>query len=605
VRPLRLSFSGMRSYPGECGPLDFTERSLVGVLGDTGAGKSTLLEAITYALYGTCTWHGDAPRALIAEGAQAMSVDFTFVHAGERWRAHRVAHADATTGTHLLENLDTGEQVDNRRPVDQRIVKLLQLDYKSFQAAVLLPQGRFDRLLTATDSERPQLLKGIFGVDALTQVRAQAARDRDRLGELVHQAEVERNRLHDNPAAVAEEAARQAAEHGARAAALAEGREELRELRREALAARGLPEELSEAVQAVAGRRAPHAAAGLRALVPLEGELATLESTLGQERRAAEEELADCARRAEEAGALGQTAEALATAQALLDGLGRRLTTLAEERRALRTRAGELDRRQVELDAREQALPELRAKYEEAAKAAESSAAARERAREGWTLVNDAMRAALAQAVALSSQRERLATRRRELAELDEALPRLGEKEKQTREAADRAEAEAERLRSADAAHRAAHGLAPGHHCPVCSRPLGEDFEPPRPQNAAVVERASSAHRAAREAHREAERALNEATARREATARTVDEQERAVGDAEQAAHQTLAQRGLHVCLGGCGSRPRSCASHASRPSSGSSRSVSARRTAPAAGRRRWPHRYACGGPSWRDGLGR
>ena len=56
MRPLQLSFSGIRSYPGAVGPLDFTGKSLVAIIGDTGAGKSTILEAITLALYGNCTW---------------------------------------------------------------------------------------------------------------------------------------------------------------------------------------------------------------------------------------------------------------------------------------------------------------------------------------------------------------------------------------------------------------------------------------------------------------------------------------------------------------------------------------------------------------------
>jgi len=56
MRPLQLSFSGIRSYPGKVGPLDFTSKTLIAILGDTGAGKSTILEAITLALYGNCTW---------------------------------------------------------------------------------------------------------------------------------------------------------------------------------------------------------------------------------------------------------------------------------------------------------------------------------------------------------------------------------------------------------------------------------------------------------------------------------------------------------------------------------------------------------------------
>ena len=47
MRPLQLSFSGIRSYPGAVGPLDFTGKTLIAIVGDTGAGKSTILEAIT------------------------------------------------------------------------------------------------------------------------------------------------------------------------------------------------------------------------------------------------------------------------------------------------------------------------------------------------------------------------------------------------------------------------------------------------------------------------------------------------------------------------------------------------------------------------------
>jgi exonuclease SbcC len=60
MRPLQLSFSGIRSYPGRVGPLDFTSKTLIAILGDTGAGKSTILEAIALGLYGSCTWTKDA-----------------------------------------------------------------------------------------------------------------------------------------------------------------------------------------------------------------------------------------------------------------------------------------------------------------------------------------------------------------------------------------------------------------------------------------------------------------------------------------------------------------------------------------------------------------
>ena len=114
MRPLQLSFSGIRSYPGKVGPLDFTSKTLIAILGDTGAGKSTILEAITLALYGNCTWTDREHKALMAEGASQMTVDFTFAHDGQRWRVRRVFHANTTPSSHLLQNLDTDEHFDNK-----------------------------------------------------------------------------------------------------------------------------------------------------------------------------------------------------------------------------------------------------------------------------------------------------------------------------------------------------------------------------------------------------------------------------------------------------------------------------------------------------------
>ena len=68
----------------------------------------------------------------MAEGAAQMTVDFTFTHDGQRWRVRRVFHANTTPSTHLLQNLDTGEQIDNARAVNRRIEALLQLRFDSF-----------------------------------------------------------------------------------------------------------------------------------------------------------------------------------------------------------------------------------------------------------------------------------------------------------------------------------------------------------------------------------------------------------------------------------------------------------------------------------------
>ena len=214
MRPLQLSFSGIRSYPAAFGPLDFTGKNLIAILGDTGAGKSTILEAITLALYGNCTWDNQQSKALMAEGAAQMTVDFTFAHDGHRWQVRRVFHANTTPSTHHLKNLDTGEETDNARAVNRRIEALLKLRFDSFRTAVLLPQGQFSRLLTATGTERTALLKDIFGIQVIETLHQHASLHRDRLTSLVHRGQLARKDLLDDPAATAAAAGQDADQAG-------------------------------------------------------------------------------------------------------------------------------------------------------------------------------------------------------------------------------------------------------------------------------------------------------------------------------------------------------------------------------------------------------
>ena len=247
MRPLQLSFSGIRSYPGAVGPLDFTGKTLIAIIGDTGAGKSTILEAITLALYGNCTWTDREHKALMAEGTAQMTVDFTFTHDGQRWRVRRVYHANTTPSSHLLQNLDTGDQIDNARAVNRKIEALLHLDFASFTSAVLLPQGKFDRLLTATGGPRTALLKGIFGVQAIETMRTRAGDYRERLTELIHQADLARRNLLNDPAAAAAMAASDAAQAERAAQHFHEALGALRACRQRASAARDRHAELAAA----------------------------------------------------------------------------------------------------------------------------------------------------------------------------------------------------------------------------------------------------------------------------------------------------------------------------------------------------------------------
>ena len=65
-----------------------------------------------------------------------------------------------------------GLGADGARSVTERVVEVIGLTYDQFIQAVVLPQGRFDALLAATEKERNDILTSILDLgDGVTLVR--------------------------------------------------------------------------------------------------------------------------------------------------------------------------------------------------------------------------------------------------------------------------------------------------------------------------------------------------------------------------------------------------------------------------------------------------
>jgi DNA repair protein SbcC/Rad50 len=555
VRPLQLSFSGIRSYPGKVGPLDFTGKTLIAILGDTGAGKSTILEAITLALYGNCTWTDREHKALMAEGASQMTVDFTFGHDGQRWRVVRVFHANTTPSSHLLQNLDTAEHIDNKRAVNKKITALLQLDFDSFITAVLLPQGKFDRLLNATGGERTSLLKGIFGVQAIEAMRDRASSHRDQLAELIHQAELVRRDLLNDPAAAAQAAGKDADQTEQLAGRLRQALETLRSLREHAWSARDRHARLIAAGAVLDHYEKKEVDVELTRITKSASELAALEVKTARAKQDFEKLRDDSEAQLAAAAQEGLTPQSLASAATLLDGVPGRLEELAAANAQLdedaRDIAGQV--RQLETDrTRLSELQTLAGELDQARVTANSTLQGYREACEG---LQDSIRTALRQAAsAAKAQREEEHTLQR-LRDLQEAVLPL-------QAAADRAATQLESadeqlavVHSHDAAHAAGIGLSAGDPCLICSRPLPNDYQPPAPADPDTLRAAERAVKKAKNAAREAESELakaqaDTANAQREyddnqsAARKAQDRLEQACEDAA-AAMRELAQRQL------------------------------------------------------------
>jgi exonuclease SbcC len=180
MRPIILSLQAF-------GPFAATERvnfetfgvaPLFLINGPTGAGKSSLLDAICYALYGQTTGSertGEQMRCDYADQTLPTEVQYLFELRGERYRVERSPEqlipkkrGDGTTKqSHkaaLYHLQHDGEKLLASRPqvVNKTITELLGLEVTQFRQVMVLPQGKFRELLTATSKERELIFGQLF-----------------------------------------------------------------------------------------------------------------------------------------------------------------------------------------------------------------------------------------------------------------------------------------------------------------------------------------------------------------------------------------------------------------------------------------------------------
>lgn len=180
MRPLRVRIKGLRSFRAER-EIDLSDLGLVAIVGDTGAGKSSILEAITYALYNATTWDQRGVKQLISDGANTVTVELEFAVDGEVYRITRSTSRGAyPPPVHALECLTdrTFARTDSEEGIKAEVARLVGLDWGGFTSAVILPQGRFQTLLQASPADRTEILKGIFRLRELAQVREEPSRSR-------------------------------------------------------------------------------------------------------------------------------------------------------------------------------------------------------------------------------------------------------------------------------------------------------------------------------------------------------------------------------------------------------------------------------------------
>jgi exonuclease SbcC len=168
VIPVELELENFLAYR-QVEPLRFEGIHIACLAGPNGAGKSSLLEAITWSLWGKA--RSNSPDELIHQGQTDMRVALTFDQEGRRYKVIRQRKA-GKRGASLLELLmwDPGTaswrgiSEGGMRATQDKIEKLLHLDYDTFVNSAFLLQGRADEFTTKTPSERKQVLANILGL---------------------------------------------------------------------------------------------------------------------------------------------------------------------------------------------------------------------------------------------------------------------------------------------------------------------------------------------------------------------------------------------------------------------------------------------------------
>ncbi|WP_330251419.1 SMC family ATPase [Nocardia sp. NBC_00565] len=479
MRPLTLKFKGLRTYRAEQ-EIDFTDVRLMAIIGDTGAGKSSILEALCFALYGGPTWNTKAAKSLIADGGDGtVRAELTFQANGKTWRVTRTTSAKPyPPANHHLTCLDDDTpDLDTAHAVNAQIENLVGLDYPAFLKAVVLPQGRFQDLLRANEADRTPILKAALGLEQITEIRDRARAKYDQLLPGLINLQQQRSSLIPDPDRVIHETTCALSKLAEEITALNHaGKKHAEALTVHTEATRRASEFRSTATQL--DDKVPNAMTEqYQQLIELGSQLAAELSAIEEqstEAAAHEEQLQTVLDDAQRDGiGTSDAAALLATLRSLLD----QLPQIQSDHVRLHTQAAAIEAERAQLEDRKHVHAVLAHQSQQAESLATRTDSDLLNATKTLQLQRSLLRdvRVAAQNTAAASTHE--CTTRRAVQRNAEALTDARHASARADEHVDHAEgilAAANRKNSA--AHAAAHH-GPGDPCPVCVRPLPNDFQ--------------------------------------------------------------------------------------------------------------------------------
>lgn len=172
--PLKLELKNFLSYGENSEPINFKDYSLICFSGKNGNGKSALLDAITWVVWGqgrkiSGTIKPDLGLLRLGQTQMMVSLEFEFSQ-----NIYRVRREFAKTygKPYLALDFDIFDSKEERflsltdktvKLTQEKIEKLLGLDYETFVNSAFLRQGMADEFSKKSPKERKQILSNILG----------------------------------------------------------------------------------------------------------------------------------------------------------------------------------------------------------------------------------------------------------------------------------------------------------------------------------------------------------------------------------------------------------------------------------------------------------
>jgi len=178
-------------------PLDFSGLHLACLVGANGAGKSSLLDAMTWALWGKARARRDDD--LIHGDEIEMNVIFTFDVGDNRYRASRYRSRQGRGRSELMLEVQNGSEwraltEGTIRQTQEKIDRLLRIDYETFVNSAYLVQGRADEFTRKTAAERKNILGEILGLSVWSDYEQRA---RDQINAIKNELALSETRLQE------------------------------------------------------------------------------------------------------------------------------------------------------------------------------------------------------------------------------------------------------------------------------------------------------------------------------------------------------------------------------------------------------------------------